>query len=95
MIIKKEIISSTTTSVLLSVTQTLSRLNPQKADAIIAHLARSYLATRLDQSPGARGAVLWAVGEYAEDQTTDAVQGLKRWAPDILRIAAKRFKTEV
>jgi len=89
-----ETTSSTTTSVLLSVTQSLSRMNSQKSDAIIAYLARSYLASRLDQSAGGRAAVLWAVGEYGEDQGGEGVEGLKRWAPDVLRIAAKRFKSE-
>ncbi|KAF8604678.1 hypothetical protein BDV93DRAFT_440456 [Ceratobasidium sp. AG-I] len=52
----------------------------------------------------ARACVVWLVGQYAADtgeggtnggRSPFAVEGIVEWAPDVLRIMAKRFTTEV
>ena len=51
----------------------------------------------------ARACVVWLVGQYAADTSEGAgggrspfaVEGVAEWAPDVLRIMAKRFTTEV
>ncbi|KAG8701121.1 AP-3 complex subunit beta, partial [Ceratobasidium sp. 395] len=59
------------------------------------------LARRVEEikHPEARACVVWLVGQYAPDtaggnRSPLAIDGVTEWAPDVLRIMAKRFPNE-
>lgn len=57
------------------------------------------LAYKVDEirHPQARACLLWLVGQYAaaNDGEKTVVEGIKDWAPDVLRKVAKSFRDEV
>ncbi|KAI0293827.1 adaptin N terminal region-domain-containing protein [Russula brevipes] len=56
------------------------------------------LAYRIDEirHPQARACIVWLVGQYAADDSPDAVvEGVVPWAPDVLRKIAKTFRDEI
>lgn len=70
---------------------------PPAHDNIVSRLARRFPDIR---HPSARASVLWLVGQYASlpaDQPSKIpdIPGIVDWAPDILRLSAKSFATEV
>lgn len=56
------------------------------------------LAYKIDEirHPQARACLLWLVGQYAavDDGEKTVVEGVKDWAPDVLRKVAKTFREE-
>ncbi|KAG9079068.1 AP-3 complex subunit beta [Ceratobasidium sp. UAMH 11750] len=59
------------------------------------------LASRVEEikHPDARACVVWLVGQHAPDagggsRSAFAIDGVAEWAPDVLRIMAKRFPAE-
>ncbi|KAI0249870.1 adaptin N terminal region-domain-containing protein [Lactifluus subvellereus] len=55
------------------------------------------LAYRIDEirHPQARACIVWLVGQYAADDSPNAVvEGVVPWAPDVLRKIAKSFRDE-
>jgi AP-3 complex subunit beta len=55
------------------------------------------LAYRIDEirHPQARACIVWLVGQYAADDSPNAVvEGVVPWAPDVLRKIAKTFRDE-
>ncbi|KAG9123546.1 AP-3 complex subunit beta [Ceratobasidium sp. 392] len=74
-------------------------LQSQPANTI-ADVVRA-LASRVQQikHPEARACVVWLVGQYSPDtgggsRSPLAIDGVAEWAPDVLRIMAKRFPIE-
>lgn len=55
------------------------------------------LAYRIDEirHAQARACIVWLVGQYAADDSPNAViEGVKPWAPDVLRKIAKSLRDE-
>ncbi|KZT29934.1 hypothetical protein NEOLEDRAFT_1055522 [Neolentinus lepideus HHB14362 ss-1] len=91
---KHDIQVSTAVLVLKSLVQSQSKLPASNSASII-----STLAYRIDdiKHPQARACIIWLVGQYASDESVkegEGVEGLARWAPDVLRKAVKGFVGE-
>lgn len=77
-------------------------LQSQQLGSTIIEVVQT-LARRVEEikHPDARACVVWLVGQYASDSSSAltrnpyAIEGIAEWAPDVLRIMAKRFTTEV
>ncbi|CAE7219719.1 unnamed protein product [Rhizoctonia solani] len=88
--------TATTASVL-----SLRTLLQTQSDNTIVEVVRT-LARRVEviKHPEARACVVWLIGQYAGNLTGSAsrspfaIEGIAEWAPDVLRIMAKRFTTE-
>ncbi|CAE6456436.1 unnamed protein product [Rhizoctonia solani] len=88
--------TATTASVLSF--RTLLQTQP---DSTIVEVVQA-LARRVEdiKHPEARACVVWLTGQYAGNlagtasRSPFAIEGIAEWAPDVLRIMAKRFTTE-
>ena len=73
--------------------QGTSRAGPSSAPLTIVER----LAYRIDEirHAQARACIVWLVGQYAADDSPSAViEGVKPWAPDVLRKIAKSLRNE-
>ncbi|CAE6426865.1 unnamed protein product [Rhizoctonia solani] len=79
----------------------LRTLLQTQSDNAIAEVVQT-LARRVEdiKHPEARACVVWLVGQYAglvvgaASRSPFAMEGIAEWAPDVLRIMAKRFTAE-
>jgi AP-3 complex subunit beta len=77
-------------------TQMQGATHPGSSSAPLTIVER--LAYRIDEirHAQARACVVWLVGQYAADDSPNAVvEGVVPWAPDVLRKIAKSFRDEV
>src|SRR5688500_2549872 len=91
-------IDTATTASVLSLRTALQTQSDSTVMAVTQVLARRVEDIK---HPEARACVGWLVGQYAGNLTGTtsrspfAIEGIAEWAPDVLRIMAKRFTTEV
>ncbi|EUC64965.1 adaptin amino-terminal region protein [Rhizoctonia solani AG-3 Rhs1AP] len=79
----------------------LRTLLQTQSDNTIVEVVQT-LARRVEdiKHPEARSCAVWLIGQYAGNLTGTmsrspfAIEGIAEWAPDVLRIMAKRFSTE-
>ncbi|EPQ54294.1 hypothetical protein GLOTRDRAFT_62844 [Gloeophyllum trabeum ATCC 11539] len=98
---KHDVQVSTAVLVLKSLVQSQSQSKfPAFTIGTASNSIISTLAYRIDdiKHPQARACVIWLVGQYAADDSQkgegDGLEGIARWAPDVLRKAVKGFVGE-